>query len=106
MKDHKLEKRHLSVYDLEGPIEDVIGQIRKHAEGLIDPRVTIDPWCDEVDLSVTGYVPLSQKEKDTAAKKRKAAREAAKRRKEKQIEEDRQELKRLAKKLGLSIADG
>lgn len=105
MKDHKKDTRAMSIYDFEGPVDRVIERIREYAEGLIDPEINVDHWYEEVNLTISGWVPMTEKEKEAAKRKALAAKEAAKRRKERLASKDRQQLEKLAKKLGVTVID-
>lgn len=90
MKDHVKRERYLSIFDMEGTVDEVVAHLRaEEAEvlkaGAVNPAVTIEFWYDDFELKLTWWQPLSDEE---------IAKKEEKRRKDR----ERQRAKRAAKK--------
>lgn len=104
MKDHK--QVEISVPDIDGhTVAHVIQVLEELSADIVNPRISLDlgSWYANEALLITGWRPLTEKEKETAKKRAAAARAAAKLRKEKQREKDLKDLERLAAKLGVEV---
>ncbi len=98
MKDHVQERR--SIY-LEGPINDVINQIKKTSEGLIDPEIEIEyKYADYESDSyyIVGLRPMTETEQNEATRKRECDRKAVAKRKKEVASSERANAIKLLKK--------
>lgn len=104
MKDHK--QVEVPVPDIDGQtVAHVIRVLEELSAGIVNPRISIDlgTWYANEAMQITGWRPLTEREKETAKKRAAAARAAAKLRKERQREQDLKDLERLAAKLGVEV---
>ena len=67
MKDHVKRERYLSIFDMEGTVDEVVAHLRaEEAEvlkaGAVNPAVTIEFGYDAFELKLTWWQPLSDEE--------------------------------------------
>jgi uncharacterized lipoprotein YmbA len=103
-KDHKLEEKTISLYDLEGNLETAIDILRQTAIEIIDPQLEFDGGYDGVyDAVIKGYRLMTEKELEQAKKQRKQERERNKKKKEEVIKAKKEKLSKLAEEFGINI---
>ena len=99
MKDHVFEERRIDTPYKEN-LDDFLVRVEALAVGLVTPEVVADYGWDDSEWKVTGWRPMTEKEREQAKKRRAASRKANAARREKQREADLAELERLRKKYG------
>lgn len=95
-KNHKKVSNWISLSELNGPINEVFAYITKNSEGLIDPEIEVG-WRDD-EIYIVGWVPMTEKEIEKAAKVRERARKSAAKNKLDKEAAERREYERLQKK--------
>jgi hypothetical protein len=95
MKDHIMERRPV---EIDGPISDVIEQLTKASEGLLEARVYDDSWGGDPYYIIKGWRPMNEDELAKAKARRKAAAAAVKAKKDKLQAKELAELARLKEK--------
>jgi len=100
MKDHKRHKVSVGFYELEGlTIEGAISLLTNRSIGIIEPVIEMDYGYDGYeDLSIVGWVPLTEKEKEKEKANRKKERERKATAKLAAEEAEKAELRRLVEK--------
>lgn len=105
MKDHRVTQRHLSIYDIEGPVSGIEHRLEELAKGIVDPKLVVNGGYEDVELLIVGWIPLTPEEilKEQTKRERaaKAAKEAALRKKTTEIDR----LKQRAEKLGFTLKE-
>ena len=94
---HKLVSTHLISYDLEGPLDEVIADLKELGKGLIEARLDQPSWSYGFELS--GFRPMTDAEKKQEAARSEKRKLAAKKRAEKKLQEKRDLFEKLKAEL-------
>lgn len=84
---HKLVMTHIDNYDLEGPLDEVIADLKELGKGLSEARLDRQNWSYGLELS--GFRPMTDAEKKQAAAREEKRKLAAKKRAEKKLQAKR-----------------
>jgi len=96
MKDHvEVKKEVLLPYD-EVPINDFLTEVKEVGNGMIDAQIYFDYDC----IVLKGYRPMTERELETARRRRERQKEIARKQQELLEAKERKELERLKEKYG------
>ena len=77
--------------------KELINAIENAAQKVQDPRIEVDAWDEHAEMFVTGFIPMTEKEKVAVDKRNAKSKEAKKRAKLIAEGKEKALLKRLAK---------
>lgn len=100
MKDHKTHSTEISFHEIDGlSVENAIAVLSRAAEGVVDPKIELESSYDGYySLSVIGWVPMTEKEKERAKELKRRERERKAADKKAAEEAEKKELRRLVEK--------
>jgi hypothetical protein len=69
------KEKYLDIYDLDGPLEEVIAKLNTLTEGMLNPRISIDRDYDDYNVKLKWDEPMTPKEIEVEKARRKSVTE-------------------------------